>query len=479
MFILCRSKFYKSSFFPLLVFCCFAVSFVGAASKALAKDPSGVPTLALEEQSSALCQWYKAGKRGMTVVRIDSQPDIFNPGFSLDYDPEMLKKELDNNSCGDLAPRTSWYMRADALYSIDDYVYPAFLLGVASEVWWVVPSKTAVPAEDFEKFKEWLQSRYGFPDEFIGSLVHGEKVIRGKFRNMPVNITILEDLPSFEQPVLLDVDTDYFTALYVNPVKETMLDLLGSAHLTLREKGLKIDMATISSSGETPTVSVLFHYLNEYLYEIFSNPASFADGPPETWKTQSQVEYLDYMLARDEAVEEAKKLAGMLPDKPWPHFNLAWINAERGNFDEAKKHIEKASSIDGFYARGYISMVSLMYENKQHDEWAALINEAIEKNPNRLELYMKAANGLVSLDRAGEAARLYEGALEIDDKIGFLYFDLAIAQLKSGNRDKALQSMEKYKKYALPGFNRERSLAAWEMILKDLESEKKSAVGEE
>jgi len=432
---------------------------------------SAVPAIMLEEPSGALCQWYKEGKRGMTLVRISSKPDILSAGFMLTPDREILKRELETKSCGELSPRTSYHLQSDALYTVDDYVYPAFLLGVVSEVWWVVPSKTAVPEEDLEKFKGWLQARYAFPNEFIKSLQYSDGIIKGKFNGMPINMTIIENLPSFEQPVLLDVDTDYFSALYENPVKESMLSLLGRTRLLLNDKNLKIDMATISSSNQTPVMSVLFNYLREYLYEIFTDPDKFSDGPPQSWKTQNEIEYQDYMLARDDALKEAEKLIKDLPEKPWPYFDVAWINVERGNFEEAKKHLEKAVELDEFYARGYFALASQLYQDKKHDQWIALMDEAIEKHPNRLELYVNAADALVDLEKFEKAASYYEGAVKVNDKIGYLYFDLAMAYLKMGDKDKARQNILKFKSTALPGQNRLMSLAQWEKAAKALDWE--------
>ena len=427
--------------------------------------------LLVEESSEALCVWYKAGVKNMPLVRFSDTLDFHTDLVRIDHDAEQIRAALEGSSCEQLLPRTAYVDSADMLYGSGDFISAAFRLGIVRELWWVAPVD-AESLEDFDNFKKWAQGTFHFPRDFMETLKPDNRVINGTYRGMPVHISSLEHLPALDGPVLLNIDTDYFVRLHKNPVKKGMLDLVGEFFQILRKKDLRGDFGVISSSLRDGSTPLRFAYLSDYVRDLLASPDNLAKGPPSAWRAQNTIEYLFFMMARDEALAEAKHFAEMEPGSAVPWYDLASIAAARGNAEDVRRFLQEAVKRDGRYRRGYATLSKVLLEGDLVEESLSLLEEGYRTHPEDVENGSSLARRYRQEGRFREAANTYATLLRSFPWLPYIAAEYAWVLWLGGDREEAEEQMRAYRRKAHPGRLREATLRHWEDLKKVPEGEK-------
>lgn len=416
------------------------------------------------EPSESLCSWYKAGLRGMTLVQMAARPSIDSPRLDPPADSERLRAVLDRESCEDVRERTGFHLRQDAFCDTDNFILPAFQLGVVRELWWVIPTRQSISPEEFERFKEWLRGAFSLPEEFVDSLRQDGREMRGVYRGLGVHAVTLGDLPAFKEPVLVAIDAEYFTRIYDNPAKEAMLSILAGFFATLRDRKLDSDHVVVSSSVLSGQVPAAFAYLGSWLRDYLAAPDRFREGPPETWVMQSRTERLDFMLARDQALEVAESLAGKAPGSAAPWFFRAQVSASRGEADDTKEFMAEAVRRDPEYRAGYVALAAAFEEQQKHEESRALLEDGRARFPDDLTLGLTLINVYLSQGLPAEAATLAGELGRRRPGYPATAAARALALRASGIADAAEEAMAAFRGSAPEGGVRRLVLSAWETL---------------
>lgn len=414
------------------------------------------------EQSEALCSWYQAGFRSMPLVQIAARPGIDSPRLDAPPTTEGLRSAFEHQPCENLRERTGFHLRQDALCDPDNFVLAAFRLGVVRELWWVIPSKQAVPAGEFDRFKGWLRVAFGLPSEFLDGLRHDGQEMRGTFRGLPVRLVTLSNLPAFAGPALVAIDAEYFVRIYENPVKEPMVGLLGGFFATLRDRKIEARGLTVSSSFANGRVPMAFAYLGGWLRDYLAAPDRFQQGPPEAWVTQSHIESLDFMLARDEALETAERLAGLQPASAQPWFFRAQVSANRLEPDEVKEFMAETVRRDPAYREGYIALAATFEERERRGEARAVLEAGCARFPDDLGLGLALIDFHLRQASFSAAATVAEGLGKRRPGYAEVAAVRAFALRAAGNATGAEEAMASFRAGAPEGGMRRSVLAAWE-----------------
>ena len=229
----------------------------GGARPAPAPVPSGarvgvdpVPAISLlENHSGSLIVWRRAQARDRILVHLDGHAD-------LDWLPDatiarLAAAEPDELAGLELHP----YALDDTTlkrFGIWDFVYPAYRLGVVREYVWVVPDGTlAGPAAADDLIRRLILGKMQMIPLDEASRLHADgRTIRGTLYGLPVTVCELADLPSFAEPVLLDVDLDFMTTASAATQEVTAKPWIAPDALVgrLRDHGVRADVATLSYS---------------------------------------------------------------------------------------------------------------------------------------------------------------------------------------------------------------------------------------
>jgi tetratricopeptide (TPR) repeat protein len=420
----------------------------------------------VEDSSEALCLWHAAGMRDTPLITFHADPGFFSAAVQFEHDLPRMRAALEGPSCEQAVLQAQHMDHEAKLYGKGDFIFAAFRLGIVRELWWVVPAKKSIKNDNLGAVKERLRDYYGLPGEFIESLTHDGQSVRGNFQGLPVRILSLTDLPVFGEPVLLSVDAEWFVNLYQNPVKESMLDLVGGFFKTLQQKKLPGDVAVIARSVRDGSTPLHFRYLAGYVRDFLARPGEFAEGPPSSWRLQGRIEYLDFMLARDEALADARRLSAMEPHSPVPWYDLAYISASRGDVKSARTYLGEAARRDRAYAFGYISISDLLADRPLPAESLALLEDGHRSWPADGDIARHLGKAYGRGGRYQEADDLYADLLARFPGVPDMHADYAAILWMKGERKKAEVHMKHYRKMAHPGMNRNRTIRGWEAMKK-------------
>jgi tetratricopeptide (TPR) repeat protein len=193
----------------------------------------------LENHSSALIAWRLANVRDHVLVHLDRSAD-------LDWLPDVTVARVAAADPDELAKLEAhpYAIDGEAMnrFGNGNFVYPAARLGLIRELAWVVPDGTLADsraAEDLVR-NTILGKIQMIPLDEARTLHFEGRTIRGSILGLRVVICELNDLPAYDEPVLLDVDLDYLAATPSLAPSELV------ARLSRRK--LRADMATISRS---------------------------------------------------------------------------------------------------------------------------------------------------------------------------------------------------------------------------------------
>jgi len=422
---------------------------------------SPTQVLLVEESSEALCSWYQDGVRGLPLIHIGVHPAFFSAGFNLEREATSLREALKGKDCRSIRARVSGELRENSLWTAQDFAYAAYLLGVASELWWIVPTREEFTDGNFVQFKDWLRNSFALPEDFADSLGLDGGIVRGVHKGLPLRFVTFEDLPSIDGPVLLSVESTFIHSLYVNPVRKGMVDILGWFFASLGERELEGERIAVAVGAGTPLHR---RYLGERLRDFLADPARFEEGPPEAWSLQGEVEYLDAMLARDAAAAAAARLAELEPGSPLPWYDRAVIAAVQKDAPQAERMLEEAVRRDPAYRAGYRELAKVLSDGGMTEEAFALVEKGNREHPEDYDTAVFLAENLLSVGENKKALAVISPLIKGDPSLPAPYLYRARALWMMGERDAAERAMTRFRENAPPGGWRHRILGEWDRM---------------
>jgi tetratricopeptide (TPR) repeat protein len=120
------------------------------------------------------------------------------------------------------------------------------------------------------------------------------------------------------------------------------------------------------------------------------------------------------------------------------HHNLGFSLAERGNFDEAISHYNKAIQIFPFFADSHNNLGFISSKRGNFQEAILHFQNAIEYNPNNVQSYYFLANLYFELKQIDNAIIYYSKALEIRPDYVEVINNLGISLALIGKSDESL-----------------------------------------
>jgi len=217
-------------------------------SAAVGVEPIPVVRL-FENHSTSLIEWRRAGVMDRVLVHLDGHSDF---DWLPDRTVARIAAARPNELAGlELHPYT---MDSSTLsrFGIWNFIYPAARMGIVRELVWVVPDGTFQDREAVGRLlRNTLVGKLEMVTvkEALGLRAVGN-VIQGELLGVPLIVCEIGDLPVIREPVLLDIDLDYFTTgsavnmeVTAEPwiLPQAVINILG-------RKQIRTDLATLSYS---------------------------------------------------------------------------------------------------------------------------------------------------------------------------------------------------------------------------------------
>jgi len=442
----------------------------------------------LENHHEALAVWARHGVSHATVVHVDSHHDMLTRQQPSDWQPlRKLMAQRDYETLKLLGDD----LQAGRLYALSDYLVPAWDLGLVSEIWWVYPHAGPFDAKLLEQFRTYLAQRQlgMFAAEEIAGWRQEGPYLRGTLRGIAVTVSRIEDLPHFQQPVLLDIDCDYFVGdaglpaafdLGALQMKDRVLNFISA----LRLKQLHVEVATIALSVNGDFLPLRYRYLGRLLAELLADEGYLErlDASPwrEFWAAESAFDQRNAVTARagfthvagqqhwlaDQAVYNLALLSALSGDLPaavhsvrqlavrrepfaWGVFDIAEIAKRQRQFTVCEELNLWALGLQGRWEfEAHLNLGRLYAEFRRWGEAERQFRAACRMHPQLDLPRVLLADSLMGLYRFEEALGLYRETWDKRDA-DIVYRDenylpnLVKAALLSGDRDLARQAFER------------------------------------
>ena len=397
-----------------------------------------------ENHSTALIEWQRAEVRDRVLVHLDGHAD-------LDWLPDATVARIaaarpDELPGLELHPYT---LDGTTLsrFGIWNFIYPAARMGIVRELVWVVPDGSLGDDESIVRMAhEILVGKLEMVsvDEAL-SLRPVGRAIQGEILGVPILVCEIGDLPVIREPVLLDVDLDYFTtgSALSQEVTEGPWITPRAVVDVLQKKQIRTDLVTLSYStigGFLPPGS---RWIGPAMVRELRNPrADLPDGDRARMEAQEARE----AGARGRAAELYGAWTRVEPDSACAWYSYSEALLEAGRREESLAAARQAVALDPILAHDALFKADRFWFNRDYASALAGYSSYLERLPvGPFTAYALRRQGgcLMHLNRDEEARQVYGRMLELAPDHGDSLLDLGILLREDGDMAGALELLRK------------------------------------
>jgi tetratricopeptide (TPR) repeat protein len=401
-------------------------------------DP--VPAVHLfENHGASLIVWKRASVRDRILVHLDGHAD-------LDWLPDGTIARFAAADADELAAQEQHPYAADGQsfkrFGDRNFIYPAARLGLVRELVWVVPDGTLsdphAPEELVRRLILGKIQMVAFDEarsmRAIGSTVHGTVL------GLPVTICELDDLPAFDEPVLLDVDLDYLTtrsvlSQEVAPGPSSTPDALIDR---LRARGLRTDLATIAFSTMGGFVPPGSRWLGPALSGALRRET---DADADRWKRRAEADAACVAGREPAAVAGWRMLADQHPDDGSLWYTLSRAEGEFGRAAAERDAHAKAVAADPMLLDSALFEADALWLNQRYVDALKAYREYRSSRPDSpfgAYALHREAGCLTRIGRVEEAIAALRKVIAIAPANGDAHADLGLLLREEGQLDAAV-----------------------------------------
>ena len=378
-----------------------------------------------EDHSEALIHWIKRGYKDCILINVDEHDDI---RYIPEHKIQKLKKFAKNRKWDEIA--NSHDRGVPSLFTLADFIYAAYRLGVIKKLYWVSPSGF-LKWPNIQKGAQELLRAFGYPEDIIKTFKANGRVAEGKIYGLDVVLTSVENLPELDEPVLITFDVDYFSnSLW--KLKKGELDIFTKFFSSIKKKNLHVKDVSIAYSVNGGYTEAIYRYLGDEVVFLMKRPdVAINRAYPELWKLRERgfkqyrkQKYIEALEVFENALETFPDDASLLGGKA---AVLTMLNRNR----EALTVIKEAVKISPEYAHLYVFLARELGKKRDH-KWARVyLDEYLKIHPN--SYYGLITYGDVLYDNAldEEAFKYYSMILRMyDDVNAYMYAADALFHLR-------------------------------------------------
>jgi tetratricopeptide (TPR) repeat protein len=401
-------------------------------------DP--VPVVqAMENHSDSLVAWRRAGVHDRIVVHVDGHSDVdWLPDATI---ARLAAADPDELPGLELHPYTldgSTHKK----FAIWNWIYPATRLGIVREFVWVVPDGTlSGPAAAGALVRDLILDRMqsiSLDEAHTLRLENG--TVRGTVLGIPWTVCELKSLRDPGEPVLLDIDLDYFTTRSATTQEVTAhpwikpLEVIAS----LRDAGVRTDLATVSLSTMGGHLPPAARWLEPAVVSALSRKPD-ADDP--RWADRA---------AADVAVDEGRVDAAIAIERgivaKHPGDGATWYALSRaydraGRAAEAAEALRSAVLADPVLADAVLFEADRLYLNRAYAQALDLYHGfRVSRGESPFAAYAmrREAACLRRIGRDDDAIEMFRKVLALAPDHGDTHLDLGLLLRDRGDLDGAI-----------------------------------------
>jgi len=378
-----------------------------------------------EDHSEVLLRWLKRDFKDVVLVNVDEHDDLrFIPEKKI-HKLRKLVEERDWNGIASAHDRG-----AHSLFTLADFIYAAYRLGIVKKLYWVSPSGF-LKWNELQKGAEELLRAFGYPERVIKTFKVENGAVRGRIFGLEVVLTSLENLPEIDEPVLFSIDVDYFYNS-IKKQKKGEIDIFREFFKELRNKKIHVMDITVAYSvngGYTPAV---YRYLGDEILELLANPEMASkDNFPLLWRYRQQAMLAYFKGEIETASKTLNEALEKFPQEPSLMAGMVAVLAIEGKHNRALKLLSSLIKQSPRYA--YLGI----YLGRSLSEKGALvpslnyIKQFLKIHPNSYYGLMAYGDALYNNAKDQQAFEYYKRILSFyEDVNAYMYAADALFHLK-------------------------------------------------
>lgn len=397
-----------------------------------------------ENHSSALIAWRRAEVRGRILVHLDGHIDY-------DWLPDETVARIAAASPDELPEleHHPYAMDGEAYsrFGIWNFIYPAARLGLVREMVWVVPDGTLQDAFSMSQLAHFqlLDKLQGVTVEEAVRLRREGRVLRGTLLGLPVTVCELSDLPDLPEPVLLDIDLDYFTtrSAITQGVTRGPWTTPETVVEELRSHGVRTDLATVSLSTIGGFMPPAARWLGSNLREALR--LGGGQEEPEG-REEADAGFPTPRPGEDPArnVESYRRWTHERPDDATGWFLLYRALRAVGRHEEATAARSRAVRLDPLLEHEALFEGDRLWRNRDYEGALAYYEgylAHVRSSPFRAYALRRKAGCLRKLGHDEYAIRTYWEVLTLAPQHADTHKDLALVLRAHGRVHQALEEL--------------------------------------
>ena len=357
--------------------------------------------VSLEDHSEALLHWAQEGIQNAVLLNIDAHDDM--RVISGDKISRLRK----------IYGRGDWEgLRAadtggeQGLYHVGNFIYAAAKLGIVNNVYWVIPFDYFSSPNREQDLQAFLRT-YGFPEDAVKTFRSKGGRVCGVYREIPVHVCGIENLPDIDAPLLLSIDVDFIPPLARSqgPDETSALITLFEA---LHKKKYKIKDALMAYSVNGGYLSVTERWIGLQCLDLLKHPEMVGRPLPRVWLLR-QLAHTYY------CTDNPKSLLGLV---------LPYLRSH-----------QKDATLMTYAAFGFCGMGDLHTSFKY-------AHYVCRNNPVYCYALADIGQCLLDSNQKQDAIKFFETAYGINPHMNFRQKELADALKKAGDYEQALHYYE-------------------------------------
>ncbi len=318
----------------------------------------------IEDHSDALLYWLAEGFSKRTVLHIDTHDDsrLVDSGSVA-----HLRDLAESKDFSTLKEKSGVaFSTGGKIFNIGNFLHAGYLLGVVSEVIWVLPAEPN-NLTNINMVRGYLE-QVGFDRTSAQSFRIEKGVIRGNRAGMPMVVCSSKQIPKLDETVLVSLDIDYLMGKHQDPISSPMLRATLDLFSQMTAANIKTDHVLVSYSVHGGSIPVMHKYTGDYLADLIRHPEMLDKDLPQVWVQRDLLLQTRARGDLEQALEMAEVLIGLDPLNASLHMEQAFARLQGGDAAGAIASMNRAAELDPSYLLGFLELAMVVKQSPTFSE---------------------------------------------------------------------------------------------------------------
>lgn len=417
----------------------------------------GSPNLVrlFEDHDGSYWTWKAEGVRDRILVHYDGHLDFF---WMADRSPEELLQASSSEELDALLDDAAdWSLDGgtdEDQINIGNFIYPAIKRGIVREFYWVVPDHFLDdPLERGVLRRDLLEIIQVRPKQ-AGNFHETEIGFELSVLGCPLIVCKHQDIPHFQEPVLLDIDVDYLTTAscrreppYFEATPPHAWKYPFDFYRDLQKSGIKSDLITIAYSvngGYTPYV---YKYFGDELRNKLTDPNYEFVGEPDDKSAAGKYRIFQKQFAEGDDEKSAviwKELCQGSSSYRNPFAFDAWRLEVRGKLRDAQQIYSRMIALDPEWYAPHLGLGRIFWYKRRWDAAEKQFRKAYHFSGKKAATAFWLGRVKYKLKDYAAAQHFWLEASGRDRKIAGAWLGLAQCSMRMGNTDQAVDYLYQF-----------------------------------